>query len=700
MSHFLEELKRRHVFRVAILYGGVAWIVLQVADLLLPAFNAPDWVFKALVIIGLIGFPIVMVLAWLYDLTAQGLKRDEEVIRDRALKPLIAARQINALVIGVLVIALGISLYGNFRERSAPEAGIEAVSVLIADLSNRTGDPVFDGTLEEALGVGLEGAAFITNYGREQARQLAEEIRPGSQLNEEVARLVAVREGIKVVLTGTIEPADDGYNLSMRAVDPSDGKVLKDVTVAAKSRDDVLPAVGSIAAQVREALGDESLEDGKLADSETFTAASLEAASYYTRAQGLAARNNDEAALPLYKKAVEADPDFARAYSGWGTSAFKLGQRTEAAEQWSEALKRLDRMTERERYRTLGQYYLYVSVDYDKAIDSYKQLAELYPADGAAHNNLALSYFMTLNFPEALAEGKRVLDIYPEDIQFRANYALYAMYATDMNTAVEEAGKVVKADPAYYLAYLPLAMQAMTIPDLAAARNVYERVAPQGESGASLAAIGLADVALFEGSPAEAEKILLDAIPKDQASGNEQGVASKRAALATAYLKQNKRAEALATLKDLTANAGTNAEWVPAALLYVKLGELAEARKIADELRKQLQPQSRAYAKVIDGVLALHEKRAVDAVDALKAAIGLADLWLARFMLGEAYLAAGYPAEAKSEFEAAVKRRGEVTALFLDDMPTYRYYAPVPHLLAESNAQLIRKLSGTSDQKK
>jgi hypothetical protein len=114
--------------------------------------------------------------------------------------------------------------------------------VLIADLSNRTGDPVFDGTLEEALGVGLEGAAFITNYRREQARLLAEEIRPGSQLNEEVARLVAVREGIKVVLTGTIEPADDGYNLSMRAVDPSDGKVLKDVSVAAKGRDDVLPA--------------------------------------------------------------------------------------------------------------------------------------------------------------------------------------------------------------------------------------------------------------------------------------------------------------------------------------------------------------------------------------------------------------------------------------------------------------------------
>jgi hypothetical protein len=102
----------------------------------------------------------------------------------------------------------------------------------------------------------------------------------------------------------------------------------------------------------------------------------------------------------------------------------------------------------------------------------------------------------------------------------------------------------------------------------------------------------------------------------------------------------------------------------------------------------------------LQGVLALQEKRPVDAVDALKGAVTLADLWLVRYTLGEAYLAAGYPAEAKSEFEACVKRRGEVTALFLDDTPTFRYYAPVPQQLADANAQLTRKLSGTPDQKK
>ncbi len=699
MSLF-EELRRRQVFRVAALYAGVAWITLQAASMTLPAFHAPDWVFRALIIIGLIGFVIAIVLAWLYELTSQGLKRDAEVIRDKRLRPLLGGRKMNALLIGVLAIALGISLYGNYRAKRSPAPAMQPISVLTADISNRTGDPVFDGTLEEALGVGLEGAPFITTYQREQARQLAEQIRPGSRLNEDTARLVAVRESINIVLSGTIEPSGDGYSLSVRAINPADGSIVKDARANASTRDVVLPAVGKIAAQVRLALGDTSLKGGKLADEETFTAASLEAASYYTRAQTLAARNNDAAALPLYEKAVEADPEFARAYSGWGLSAFKLGRRTEATEKWNSALKLLDRMTERERYRTLGLYYSVVTLNYEKAIDNYSQLVKLYPADGAAHNNLAISYFMTLNFPAALAEGKRVLDIYPEDIQFRANYALYAMYAGDFKTAVEETGKVLKADPTYYLAYLPLAMQAMTIPDLLAARQVYERAATQGDSAASLAAIGLADVALYDGKAADAENILPGAIATDHASGNEQGVASKRAALAKAYLLQGKRRQALDVLQELTAKAATNAEWVPAALLYSELGEVAETKKIADGLRGDLQPQSRAYARMLDGLLALREKRAVEAVDALKSALGFADLWLVRYMLGEAYLAAGYPAEAKSEFEACVRRRGEVTALFLDDTPTYRYYAPIPQRLAATNADLVRKLSSTVGEKK
>jgi tetratricopeptide (TPR) repeat protein len=683
---------------VAALYAGIAWITLQAASMALPAFHAPDWVFRTLIIIGLIGFVVVSVLAWLYELTSQGLKRDAEVVADRKLRPLFGGRTMNPLLISVLAIALGISLYGNYRAKRSPAVEMQPVSVLISDLSNRTGDAVFDGTLEEALGVGLEGAPFITNYQREQARELAEHIRPGSRLNEEGARLVAVRENIKVVLAGTIEPSGDGYSLSVRAINPADGSIIEDAAADASSRDLVLPAVGTIAAQVRLALGDTSLKGGKLADDETFTAASLEAASYYTRAQALAARNKDADALPVYEKAVEADPEFARAYSGWGLSAFKLGRRTEATEKWNSALKLLDRMTERERYRTLGLYYSVVSLNYEKAIDNYSQLAKLYPADGAAHNNLAISYFMTLNFPAALAEGKRLLEMYPEDIQFRANYALYAMYASDLKAAVEESGKVLKADPTYYLAYLPVAMQAMTIPDPIAARRVYERAATQGDSGASLAAIGLADVALYEGKAADAENILPGAIAKDQADGNEQGVASKRAALAKAYLLQGKRQQALDLLRELTAKAATNAEWVPAALLYEELGEVAETKRIADRLRGDLQPQSRAYAKVLDGLLALRSKRAVEAVDALKTALGFADLWLVRYMLGEAYLAAGYPAEAKSEFEACVKRRGEVMALFLDDTPTYRYYAPVPQRLAATNADLVRRLSATAEE--
>ena len=116
---------------------------------------------------------------------------------------------------------------------------------------------------------------------------------------------------------------------------------------------------------------------------------SLEALKDYVDAQNLARAGQDEEAITYYEKAVQSDPNFARAYSGWGLSAFKIGRRSEAEEKWQKALSLLDRMTERERYRTLGLYYAAVSLNYDKAIENYAQLVEKFPADGAGHNNLS-----------------------------------------------------------------------------------------------------------------------------------------------------------------------------------------------------------------------------------------------------------------------------------------------------------------------
>ena len=113
--------------------------------------------------------------------------------------------------------------------------------------------------------------------------------------------------------------------------------------------------------------------------------------------------------------------------------------------------------------------------------------------------------------------------------------------------------------------------------------------------------------------------------------------------------------------------------------MYVEIGDVQSARLIEEALSKVLQPQSRAYATLINGVIALRDGDTVTAIDSISAGIELADLWLLRFYRGIAYLGAGYGAEALDEFTACYERRGEASAVFLDDLPTYRYAATLPY---------------------
>jgi tetratricopeptide (TPR) repeat protein len=673
MNKFFKELRRREVFRTGGLYVGVAWIIIEVASVILPTFDIAEWVFKALVITAFAGFPVALVLAWFYDITERGVVLDDEEHGPPA--TLLGGRQMDFIVIGVLAIALIFSIYINLSRAPEVPIELEPVSVLIADFENRTNDPVFDGALEQALNLGIEGASFITSYRRDRALSQAQELKLGQKLDEEAARLVAVRQDVKMVLAGSIVPDGDGYALMLRAVDPTSGEVSIDVKTSVDSRADVLGAVNTLAADMRKELGDESLDVDQLASGETVTATSLEALKYYVLAQDLARAGKDEEAISHYEQAVEIDPDFARAYSGWALSAFKIGRRTEAEEQWKKALSLLDRMTERERYRTLGLYYTRVSLNYDKAIENFEQLVEKFPADGAGHNNLSVLYFLSLQFEKAVAESGRLIKIYPTRTLYRSNHALNAMWAGDLETAVVAAESVIAEDPTAFKPFLVLAMAALDAGDIESARAAYQRMESTGARGKSLANMGMADLALFAGDAKKAESILVAGIEQDRSDDNERGVGAKTIALAEAYLAQERNAEALDALRGLSTDRLGDGQLLPAAAMFTRLGDFESAQAIADQLGNQLRPQSRAYARLITGMIALKDERYIPAIDELKAALGFADLWIVRFYLGQAYLAASYPAESTAEFDAAYQRRGEAMAMFFDDLPTWRYMA-------------------------
>ncbi len=686
MQRFIRELRRREVFRTAGLYVGIAWIAIEGASVLLPAFEAPDWVLRALIIAAIVGFPIMLVLAWIYDVTDKGIEVQADPT-DTVVVPF-GGRKTDFIVIGVLSVALVFSVYLNVTSGPDEVQSHEPVSVLIADFVNETGDELFDGTLEQALQIGIESAPFVTGYRRDAALQLAATLAPVVALDESAARLVAVREGVKLVMAGSIMEDNGRYTLYVRAIDPKGGEILTSAEVDAKDKLDVLAAVGELSGDLREELGDDSLDREKLRISETFTAKSLEAAQAYSKAQSLQYNGKYEESVEFYRAAIEEDEHFGRAYSGLALSLGSLGRNGEADATWKLALQNLGSMTERERLRTLGLYYSRVTRNREKAIESYTALIEKYPADDAAHNGLAIQHFYTLNFDAALEAGGKLLEIYPSSVMGRSNYALYAMYASDFETAVTEAEKVRELDPDYFKAWLPVAMKALADNDTATAAQAYDQMSGLGARGASTASLGRADAAMFEGDFDAAMALLLEGIAADEAAGSRYYAATKYIALAQAEFATGDMAAALHALSQGLEMSARDAQNVPAALLYIEAGELDRAREIAATLGTQLQPTSRAYGMMIDALLLLEEGEPVLAIDKLTAALNLADLWLIRYYRGRAYLEAGFATEAMDEFTACMDRRGEATAVFLDDLPTYRYMADLPEWLGRAQSGL------------
>ena len=402
-----------------------------------------------------------------------------------------------------------------FARRSSVLVERLSLPVLIADFENRTGESIFNAVLEQALAIGLEGSPFITSYQRAGARNIARKIEAGTdRLDNEMARLVARREGIPVVLTGLIERADAGFRITVQAVDAISGEVTAKRQAKAKGKDDVLPQMAQLAVQIRKGLGDTNAQSMQLIEKETFTSSSLEAAQSYAVAQDLLAVSGKwREALEGYSKAVRLDPGFGRAYAGMAVCYRNLGQFQDAQKYFQEAMKHIDRMTDREKYRTRGGYYILMQ-NYPRAIEQFEALIKQYPADGVGLSNLALAYFYGRDMAGALKQGRKSLDMQPSSLPKRANLALYAMYAGDFDTAGPEAVKVMTMNPGYVTAYVCQAVSEIVKGRTLEAAEIYRKLAEVSADGASLAAMGLADLALYEGKTAKAITILEKAIKK------------------------------------------------------------------------------------------------------------------------------------------------------------------------------------------
>src|SRR5262249_3367846 len=193
-------------------------------------------------------------------------------------------------------------------------SGRKALTVLVADFDNATGEDVFDSVLEQAVVIGLESAPFISAYPRTRAQSVAADIdRSAKGLDAGRARLVAQREGIAALVAGRIEKAAPGYRIEVTTLDGVSAKRLASGERTARRKDDVLPAVGELVVRVRQQLGEVIPDAVRAAAWETFTAGSLEAGGLYARAQDQMAAGRWTEAIPLYEAAIRADAAFGRA---------------------------------------------------------------------------------------------------------------------------------------------------------------------------------------------------------------------------------------------------------------------------------------------------------------------------------------------------------------------------------------------------
>jgi eukaryotic-like serine/threonine-protein kinase len=574
-----------------------------------------------------------------------------------------------AAVVAVLVIA-GVMLRGKFT--SGPTAANKSVSVLVADFTNHTGDPIFDDTLEPMFNVALEGASFINAYSRGTARNLAKQLpHPSDKLDEESARLIGVSQGLAAVVTGSVTLRGDAYKLSVEALDARTGNSIATADITARNKDELLVDIPKLAAPIRKALGDTTPVSAQLAVSGPFTAASLEVVHLYSLAMQEQFAGKTPEAFQNFSKAIELDPSFARAYAGMSGTANDLGRQADGEKYIKLAMEHLDRMTERERYHTRGFYYL-IAGNYLKCVEEYSTLVGQYPADRVGQSDLAWCYAYLRNFPKAVEAARKAKDIAPKGALEHLNLAFFSSFAGDFQTGEREARTALEISPSE-VAQINLAEAQLGQDKLREASESFHGLEKFGSRGASLEASALADLAMYQGRLSEDAQLLEKGAEADLKAKSPENATNKFAALAYAQLLRGQKAAAISAAEKALGNGQTLQVRFLAGRVFAEAGETAQAKKMADSLAKETQAEPQAYGKIIEGKIALKQGDRNLAIKNITDANNLLDTWIGRFELGRAYLEAGQFTEADSEFDRCLKRRGEALELLMDNVVTYGY---------------------------
>jgi Flp pilus assembly protein TadD/predicted Ser/Thr protein kinase len=611
------------------------------------------------------------------------LKRDTDSARAAGAGRPLAAKRWQLAVAGLLLAGLAVGGYFYYFHR-APVL-TEKDTIILADFTNTTGDPVFDGTLRQGLAVQLEQSPFLSLVSEAQIQQTLRMMgRPAdARVTPEIGREVCQRTGSvqehvsapTAVLEGSIASLGSQYVLGLKAVNCRTGDTLAEEQATADGKEQVLKALGEAAAKLRNKLG-ESLSAVQKFDTpiEQATTPSLEALQAYSLGyKALAVRSDFASAVPFFQRAVGLDPNFASAYAFLGICYMNLRESELAAQNTRKAYELREQVSQREKFLIESTYYAFVTGDVEKARQSFELWAETYPRDSGPHGLGSSAYIVLGQYDKALPGKREAVRLYPTAGITYADLALTYLLLNRLDEArvtIAEAQAKNLDSPLLHVCLYQLAFLQND------AAGMAQQVGwATGKPGAEDWLLALeADTGAYAGRLSKARELSRRAVAaaeraqeKETAAGHEAEAALREALFGNAAEARERAGAALAL--------STGREVQYAAALALAFGgettvERSHIEKLAAELAKRFPEATLVqfnYLPTIRAQLALSHNDPSKALEALQPAAPyeLGFGWSAYalypvYVHGNACLAAHQGSEAATEFQKILDHRGIV----------------------------------------
>jgi serine/threonine protein kinase/Tfp pilus assembly protein PilF len=599
----------------------------------------------------------------------QRLKRDSDPYRSAAAAHATEKWRKLALITIILLAALVAVGVRYLRHGSKFH---EKDTIVLGDFDNQTEESGWDATLKLALTNDLQDSQYLNLLPDQTVSETLRLMKrqPDERLTKDLAKQVCLRNGNKALLTASIAKVGERYHLDLRIMNCVTGTMLASADTDADSKEKVIAALKGASNELRQKLGESlaSVEKNSTPLPQA-TSPSLEAIQAYAMGLKMKAAQGSGAAVSLYKRAIELDPEFADAYAALGAAYSDLGEDTLSMENSRKAYELRDHVSsQRERFHIEGDYYDSVTGEMEKANQTYLSWIQVYPDDHRPYQNLGANYCDMGQYDKAVEEEKAVLQLQPNNVNALTSLMgdYLALDQAEKAKDVFEEARKRNLDHnflglyRYYAAFLEGDSETMQRQlDWAMGRPGAEDLLLSAES----------DTEAFYGRLERARSFTNRAAQSAKNADAPETAAGWKANAALYEVEVGNKVQARAIASDaLEMSRGRDVE-AQIALALARAGQLARAEKIAAKLDAEYPRGTMVqnyWLPTIRAAIELQNNNANKAIELLEETIpyelgnGLLGHMYPAYLRGEAYLKLGRGHEAAGEFQKVIEHRGVV----------------------------------------